>query len=136
MPFRRLMVTIADWFAPSRDLDAPIAEAVLTKHAGSLMRMKGVMSVGIGRTDDGRPAIFVGVDNPQAASVSDIPESLEGVPIVHREVGRPEAREPRPDIERAERSARAIARREFHALDLGETPLDDALEEPSDDPLP
>jgi hypothetical protein len=89
------------------------------------------MSVGIGRTADGRPAIFVGIDNPQAASVADIPDSLDGVPVIHREVGKPEARQSSQDLERAERSARAVARREFHAIDFGDA-FTEPLEEPSE----
>lgn len=134
MPFKDLFVRISTWIAPARDLDAPVVEEVLTRHAGSLMRLKGVMSVGVGRTSDGRPAIFLGVDNPQAASVGDLPSSVEGVPVVHRQIGRPEAREGRPDIARAEDIARKVARRDFSerfAEQFPEAaPAGDADEEP------
>ena len=113
MPLNDLFARISSWIAPARDLDAPVVEEVLTRHAGSLMRLRGVMSVGVGRTTDGRPAIFLGIDNPKAASVDDLPSSVEGVPVVHRQVGRPEAREARPDVARAEDIARKVARRDF-----------------------
>jgi hypothetical protein len=113
MPFKDLFVRISTWIAPARDLDTPVVEEVLTRNAGSLMRLRGVMSVGVGRTSDGRPAIFLGIDNPQAASVGDLPSSVEGVPVVHRQLGRPEARDTRPEIARAEDIARKVARRDY-----------------------
>ncbi|MDZ4167597.1 MAG: hypothetical protein U1E08_07880 [Coriobacteriia bacterium] len=64
------------------------AAEVMSQHAERLMRMKGVMSVGVGTTDDGEPAIVVGLDDPRAASVADIPESIDGVPVVHHRIGR------------------------------------------------
>jgi len=69
--------------------------AVMARNAESLMRMKGVMSVGVGQTADGEPAIVVGIDDPRAASVEDIPDAIDGVPVVHHTIGRPEARGPR-----------------------------------------
>jgi hypothetical protein len=64
------------------------AAEVMSQHAERLMRMKGVMSVSVGTTDDGEPAIIVGLDDPRAASVADIPESIDGVPVVHHRIGR------------------------------------------------
>lgn len=66
--------------------------AVMARNAESLMRMKGVMSVGVGLTADGEPAIVVGIDDPRAASVENIPEAIDGVPVIHHTIGRPEAR--------------------------------------------
>jgi hypothetical protein len=68
----------------------PAAE-VMSRHAEQLMRLKGVMSVGVGTTPEGEPAIVVGIDDPRAASVADIPESLEGVPVIHHRIGQPQA---------------------------------------------
>ena len=73
--------------APGADISA-----VMARSAESLMRMKGVMSVGMGQTADGEPAIVVGIDDPRAASVEDIPETIDGVPVIHHTIGRPEAR--------------------------------------------
>lgn len=135
MKRRGFLARVSSWFATPHP-DAPVAEAVLTRHANALMRMKGVMSVGIGRTEDGRPAIFVGIDDPKASSVADIPDSIEGVPVVHRRIGRPQAQAAsiQPDIARAERSARAVARRRIPETFTGV--LDESpIEEPPDDDL-
>jgi hypothetical protein len=85
------------FFAPKDDAvstprGVPTSE-VMARHAEKLMRMKGVMSVGVGTTDAGEPAIVVGIDDPRAASVGDIPDSLEGVPVIHHRIGRPEAQD-------------------------------------------
>lgn len=60
------------------------AEAILTKHAGRLMRIRGVMSIGIGRDDDGRTAILVGVTSDAPDAVGELPEALEGVKVIKR----------------------------------------------------
>jgi len=70
--------------------DSPHATDVLTRHAEKLMRMRGVMSVGLGRTADGGAAIVIGVENPLAVP-ENIPAEIEGVPVVIQDVGRPDA---------------------------------------------
>jgi hypothetical protein len=67
--------------------DATAAAEVMASHAESLMRMRGVMSVSVGRTPEGEPAIVVGLDDPRADSVADIPTSLDGVPVIHHRIG-------------------------------------------------
>ena len=62
-------------------------EAVLTRHAGELMRMKGVMSVGIGRGDDGKTAIIVGLSGESAEARGAVPDFLDGVPVVVKVTG-------------------------------------------------
>lgn len=62
-------------------------EAVLTRHAGELMRMKGVMSVGIGRGDDGKTAIIVGLSGESAEARGALPDFLDGVPVVVKVTG-------------------------------------------------
>jgi hypothetical protein len=76
---------------PSRDTDRSRPEAVLTKHAGRLMRMKGVLSVGVGRTDDGRPAIVLGLDSDAPEVLAALPTALDGVPVVRDRYGRTSA---------------------------------------------
>lgn len=49
----------------------------------------GVTGVGQGETSDGRDAVIVYVNRPDAANK--IPESLEGVPVVVKETGNFEA---------------------------------------------
>ncbi|MBN1192405.1 MAG: hypothetical protein JXA36_01740 [Coriobacteriia bacterium] len=86
----KLFATIVGWFAPPALPDSPHAGEVLTRHAEELMRLRGVMSVGLGRTEDGRAAILLGLENPLAVPES-LPDSVEGIPVVHTEVGVPEA---------------------------------------------
>ena len=88
----KLVSTVRGWFASEERPETPAVEAVLTRNAESFMRMKGVLSVGVGRTSDGRPAVVLGLADPMAASVRDLPTEVEGVPVIHREIGRPEAR--------------------------------------------
>lgn len=91
---RGLITIVRGWFSSEERPEAPPAvEQVLTRHAESFMRMKGVLSVGVGRTADGRPAVVLGLADPMAASVKDLPSEIEGVPVIHREIGRPEARD-------------------------------------------
>jgi hypothetical protein len=85
-----IFATISAWFSPGALPDSPHASEVLTRHAEKLMRLRGVMSVSLGRTGDGRPAIVLGLENPLAVP-EDLPDSVEGVPVVHSDIGRPEA---------------------------------------------
>lgn len=87
--FRRMR----QWFSPEERREVPSPEQVLTRHAEKLMRLRGVLSVGVGYAPDGRPAIIIGLDDPMALSVKDLPTEVEGVPVIHREIGRPEARD-------------------------------------------
>jgi hypothetical protein len=90
------MSGIAEWFkrfgasgdaAPRREADRARPEAVLTKHAGRLMRMKGVLSVGIGRTEDGKPAIVLGLDSDAPDVIDPLPSTLDGVPVIRDRFG-------------------------------------------------
>ena len=89
MARRSITETVSGWFRPAALPDSPHASEVLTRHAERLMRLRGVMNVGIGRTADGRPAIVLGLENPLAVP-ENLPEEVEGVPVVHQNVGRPE----------------------------------------------
>jgi len=91
------MSVIAEWVkrlrasagaAMPRDADRSRPEAILTKHAGRLMRMKGVQSVGVGRTEDGRPAIVLGIDSSEPEILDAIPRTLDGIPVVCDRAGR------------------------------------------------
>jgi len=94
------MSALTDWFkrfrttagaALPRDADRSRPEAVLTKHAGRLIRMKGVLSVGTGRTEDGRPAIVIGLDTNEPEILDAIPKTLDGVPVIYDTAGRTSA---------------------------------------------
>ena len=45
------------------------------------MRMRGVLSVGIGRDDAGRPVIVIGLDGERPETQAALPASLDGVPV-------------------------------------------------------
>lgn len=53
----------------------------------ALMRVSGVVSVGIGRGLDGEPAVIVGVETESAATHSEVPGCVEGLPVIVRAVG-------------------------------------------------
>ncbi len=82
-----LIDTIRSWF--SSDEQAPSApapvrprpEEVLNRHAGELTRMRGVLSVGIGRDDAGRPVIVIGLDGERPETRAALPASIDGVPV-------------------------------------------------------
>lgn len=60
------------------------AEAVLTRHAGQLMKIRGVMSIGIGKDEEGHACITVGVTSDAPDAVGDVPASLDGIRVVRR----------------------------------------------------
>ncbi|MCE5191831.1 MAG: hypothetical protein LLG08_08755 [Actinomycetia bacterium] len=84
------MSALSEWIGrlfpgtPPKDTERHGPEYVLTKHAGRLMQIKGVMSIGIGKDDDGRPAIVIGVSSGTPDAVGQLPDSIEGVPVVKR----------------------------------------------------
>jgi hypothetical protein len=86
---RSIFAAIAGWFGPAALPDSQHTTEVLNRNAERLMRLRGVMSVGLGQTDDGRPAILLGLGNPLAIP-ENLPEDVEGVPVVHTDVSRPE----------------------------------------------
>lgn len=90
MTRRSIMAVFSEWFGGRSVPDSPHATDVLTRHAEKLMRLRGVLSVGLGRSDDGEVAIMVGLENPLAIP-ENIPNEIEGIPVVIQDVGRPEA---------------------------------------------
>lgn len=60
------------------------AEAALATHTERLLRIPGVVGVGLGRSDDGRPAVHVYV-SPSAATRREadatIPQAIGNVPV-------------------------------------------------------
>ncbi|MFU8891031.1 MAG: hypothetical protein ACNA76_05145 [Anaerosomatales bacterium] len=53
----------------------------------ALMRVSGVVSVGIGRGLDGEPAVIVGVRSESSAITAEMPGHVEGLPVIVRRVG-------------------------------------------------
>jgi len=82
-----LIETIRSWFSSEERPPAtpapvrPRPEEVLNRHSGELMRMRGVLSVGIGRDDAGRPVIVIGLDGERPDTQAALPATLDGVPV-------------------------------------------------------
>ncbi|MDH5511745.1 MAG: hypothetical protein OEY27_00880 [Gammaproteobacteria bacterium] len=67
-------------------------EQVKAAHERELMARPGVVSVGIGRDDQGRPAIVVGLDKANAQTQAALPQVLEGYAVRTEIVGTVRAR--------------------------------------------
>ncbi|PKQ37057.1 MAG: hypothetical protein CVT59_09730 [Actinobacteria bacterium HGW-Actinobacteria-1] len=82
------MSALQEWFSKllasdaPRDADRQSPEHVLTKHASRLLRVRGVMSMGIGKDSAGRPAIIVGLASDSSDADALIPDVIEGIPVV------------------------------------------------------
>jgi hypothetical protein len=61
---------------------------VKTRHEARILQLPGVVSVGIGRDDDNNPAIIVGLQRAHPETASQLPDKLEGYPLIVRMVGR------------------------------------------------
>ncbi len=68
------------------DISATIQE-IKRKHEHRLMDQPGVVSVGLGRDADGNPAIIVGMDARRAQEAAELPQALEGYPVITEIVG-------------------------------------------------
>ena len=66
---------------------APSIEETKARHASRLLELPGVVSVGIGRDEAGRPAIVVGLVDPPRAEETGLPQTLDGHPVVTRVIG-------------------------------------------------
>lgn len=66
-------------------------QEVKVKHQRQLLALPGVVSVGIGRGEDGKPALIVGLDRPRAETLKQLPVQLEGFSIRTEIVGTPRA---------------------------------------------
>ncbi len=60
---------------------------VSARATDELMALSGVVSVGIGPGPDGGTAVIVGVSTVSAEMRAVLPERIEGVPVIIREVG-------------------------------------------------
>jgi hypothetical protein len=61
---------------------------IKTQHEAQMLRLPGVVSVGIGQDESGNTAIIVGLEHPHPQTESQLPDRLEGYPVVVRVVGR------------------------------------------------
>ncbi len=60
---------------------------VKKRHEAHLLKMPGVVSVGVGLNRSGQPAIIIGMDGLNAESEGRLPSTLEGYPVEARVVG-------------------------------------------------
>ncbi len=67
-------------------------EQVKASHERELLAQPGVVSVGIGRDDQGRPAIVVGLDKPHPQTQAALPRVLDGYAVRTEIVGTIRAR--------------------------------------------
>lgn len=65
--------------------------AVKVRHERALLQLPGVVSVGIGLSEEGRQAIIVGLDGPRPETRAQLPAELDGYPLELREIGTPRA---------------------------------------------
>ena len=68
-------------------------ERALARATAELMRVRGVVSVGLGIDRDGREAIVVGVARASEQFRVAVPEHIEGMPVLLSEVGDIETQE-------------------------------------------
>ena len=68
------------------DIPSSIQE-VKAKHASQLLERPGVVSVGLGRDENGDAAIIVGLEAPRPETGALLPHSLEGYPVITRVIG-------------------------------------------------
>ena len=73
-----------------KDMASSIKE-VKAKYEAQLLQMPGVVSVGIGQDESGRPAIMVGLEGPNPETEAKLPKSLEGYPVGVLTAGKIEA---------------------------------------------
>lgn len=63
------------------------ARTVKQAHESRWLTLKGVVAVGIGQLDDGRPGIIISVEADSDRIRRQIPEQVEGVPVEIRVTG-------------------------------------------------
>lgn len=66
---------------------SPSIQDVKKQHEAQLLKMAGVVSVGIGLDSKGNQAIIVGLDGSHPETESSIPATLDGFPVVVQTVG-------------------------------------------------
>jgi hypothetical protein len=83
-----LLISIAAIPACRQEPDIPPSiQEVKAKHASQLLERPGVVSVGLGRDEEGNPAIIVGMEASHPQTEAQLPQSLEGYPVIIRVIG-------------------------------------------------
>ena len=99
-------------------------ERALVRATAELMRVRGVVSVGLGLDQDGREAIVVGVARASAKLRTALPEHIDGVRVLLREVGEVETQEGGADHSTPSSAARAVRTLSAHRIHERRDPLD------------
>jgi hypothetical protein len=82
------IVLITPWLALGDDLGmSPSIQEVKKQHEARFLDMPGVVSVGIGLDPYGNQAIIVGMDASNPEIEADIPEMIEGFPVIIKIIG-------------------------------------------------
>ena len=82
------IVLITPWLVLGDDLAmSPSIQEVKKKHEARFLDMPGVVSVGIGLDPHGNQAIIVGLDASNPEIEEDIPEMIEGFPVIIKIIG-------------------------------------------------
>jgi hypothetical protein len=69
-----------------KEMSLTILEAK-KKHEASIMKIEGVISIGIGYRNDKTPAIIVGLRQEKESMIKSIPSVLEGYPVEIQIIG-------------------------------------------------
>ncbi len=70
---------------------SPTVQEVKRAHEAELLALPGVVSVGVGRDDEGLPALVVGLAEPRPDTAARLPATLEGYRVLIQTVGTIEA---------------------------------------------
>ena len=82
------IVLITPWLALGDDLGmSPSIQEVKKQHEARFLDMPGVVSVGIGLDPNGNQAIIGGLDASNPEIEADIPEMVEGFPVIIKIIG-------------------------------------------------
>ena len=87
-PPRALVVALIASACAEEPQVSPSIQEVTAKHAEELMAIPGVVSVGIGRNEQGSAIIVVGLERQSPAAQESLPQSLDGFEVRAEIVGR------------------------------------------------
>ena len=82
------IILITPWLALGDDLGmTPSIQEVKKQNEARFLMLPGVVSVGIGRDPNGNQAIIVGLDASNPETQANIPDMVEGFPVIVRIIG-------------------------------------------------
>lgn len=95
-----IMLTMTPACGGETDMQASSIQAVKKSHEAELLSVPGVVSVGIGRDDEGRAVIVVGLDRERPEARQQLPGRLDGYDVRAEVVGKVKASAPDSDRRR------------------------------------